>query len=132
MTRTLAGLTEADVSVDLLSQIDGSEGRRDLQLTVREAELDRALEVCRSVVADLGGRGVDETPNLARVTLVGSGMHKRPGVYARAFEALRKAGVAVYAVSASSVSIILVVDGTAEEDAVRVLHESFGLGEEGE
>lgn len=129
MTRTLTGLTEAGVSVDLLSQID-RDGRRDLQLTVREDELDEARPVCERVVEALGGDGIDATSGLARVTLVGSGMHKRPGVYATAFQALREEGVEVHVVSASSVSIILVVGGPAEERAVRTLHDTFGLDAE--
>nr|NIP78010.1 ACT domain-containing protein [Gemmatimonadota bacterium]NIQ52365.1 ACT domain-containing protein [Gemmatimonadota bacterium]NIU72476.1 ACT domain-containing protein [Gammaproteobacteria bacterium]NIX42928.1 ACT domain-containing protein [Gemmatimonadota bacterium]NIY07103.1 ACT domain-containing protein [Gemmatimonadota bacterium] len=68
---------------------------------------------------------------LARVTLVGSGMHKRPGVFARAFETLRARGIDVRDVSASSVSIILMVDGADEAEAVRLLHDGFGLGEDG-
>jgi aspartate kinase len=130
MTLVLTRLTDAAVSVDLLTQLDRADGRRSIQLTVSESELEQAEAICRGVVDELGGEGVDVTRDLARVTLVGSGMHKRPGVYAHAFEALRADDVEVHSVSASSVSIILMVGGADEDRAVRLLHDAFGLGEE--
>jgi aspartate kinase len=129
MTLVLSRLTEAGVSVDLLTQMDRADGRRSIQLTVSEAELPEAEAVCSGVVTELGGEQVDVLHDLARITLVGSGMHKRPGVFARAFDALRSQGVDVHSVSASSVSIILMVAGADEDRAARFLHDAFGLGE---
>ena len=128
MTTVLRRLTDAGVSVDVLTQMDRGDGRRSVQITVVESELDEARVVCEDVVRELGGEQVDVTTGLARLALVGSGMHKRPGVFARAFEALEREGVDVYSVSASSVSIILVVRGGDEERSVRLLHDEFGLG----
>lgn len=130
MTRLLARLTEADISVDLLSQVDTRDGGRDIQITVREAQLEDARRLCEAANEELGGTGVDVRGSMARVTLVGSGMHDRPGVYARAFGALHEEDVSVHAVSASSISIILLVDSAAEERAVGIIHGTFGLGEE--
>ncbi|MEJ2501861.1 MAG: aspartate kinase [Gemmatimonadota bacterium] len=131
MTRTLTRLTEAGVSVDLLTQLDTPMGRRDIQLTVHTDELGSARAVAESVLAELGGRVVETAEGLARVTLVGSGMHGRPGVFARAFEVLRREGIDVWAVSASSVSIILMVGEAEEDHAVRVLHGEFVRESEG-
>jgi aspartate kinase len=130
MTETLSRLTDADVSVDLLTQMDRADGRRSIQLTVAEAGLDVAESICRDVVAQLGGERLDVTRNLARIALVGSGMHNRPGVFAQAFQTLRQHAVDVHSVSASSVAIILMVGGVDEERAVRLLHDSFGLGDD--
>lgn len=131
MTMALTRLTESGVSVDLLTQLDRPAGRRDIQLTVKDGELDAARGVCRGVVEELGGGGLETSSGLARVTLVGSGMHGRPGVFAEAFGALHAEGIEVHAVSSSSVSIILLVDAAEEEHAVRVLHGQFGLEEDG-
>jgi aspartate kinase len=128
MTLVLSRLTEAGVSVDLLTQLDRADGRRSIQLTVGHADLPEAEAICGSVVAELNGEELDVRRDLARIALVGSGMHKRTGVFARAFEALRDEGVSVHSVSASSISIILMVGGSDEDRAVRLLHETFGLG----
>ncbi|MFW6206181.1 MAG: aspartate kinase, partial [Gemmatimonadota bacterium] len=128
MTGVLRRLTATGVSVDLLSQVDGPDGLRVVQLTVRETELEEARSVCDAMVSELAGTGVEVRTGLARVTVVGSGMHKRPGVFARVFEILEEDGVEVHDVSASSVSIIVMVDHEAEARAVRLLHDGFGLG----
>jgi len=130
MTRLLGRLSEAGVSVDLLAQLDTRAGRRDIELTVRHDQVEAARTVCEAVSGELGGAGLDTGGELARITLVGSGMHGRPGVYARAFEALHREGIAVHAVSASSVSIILMVDAGVEDRAIRVVHRTFELGGE--
>ena len=130
MTTALARLTEAGLSVDLLTQLDGRDGRRDIQLTVKAAEVEPARAICEGVVTELEGSGLESHGGLARVTLVGSGMHGRPGVFARAFETLRAEGIDVHAVSASSVSIILLVEAESETAAVRALHRQFGLEDE--
>jgi aspartate kinase len=123
----LSRLSDAGVSVDMVAQVDRADGRRQLQLTVRERDVPEAESVCRALVAQLGGEGVDVRTGLARVALVGSGMHGRPGVYARAFRALVDAGVEVAAVSTSSISIALVIGAEQEEVALRSLHAAFEL-----
>ena len=128
MTMVLARLTEAGVSVDLLTQVDRADGRRLIQITVSESEVGEARSTCEAVVRELGGERVDVQAGLARVALVGSGMHKRPGVFAHAFETLHQDGVDVHSVSASSTSIILMVGEADESRAVRLLHDGFGLG----
>lgn len=128
MTGLLERLTEASVSVDLLSQLDGPDGRRAIQLTVRESELEAARARCETLVEERDGSAVEEKGGLARVSLVGSGMHKRPGVFARVFRILEDGGVAVHDVSASSTSIIVMVETADEAPAVRLLHAGFDLG----
>lgn len=127
----LGELARAGVSVDMVAQADRADGMRQLQLSVREAVLDSALETCRRLVGELGGEGVDVTEKLARVALVGTGMHDRPGVYARAFEVLLDAGVEVHGLSTSAISIALLIDAEHEETALRALHDAFRLGEGG-
>lgn len=129
MSTVLSRLSEAGVSVDMVAQSDTGDGRRQLQLSVRDGVLDPAREVCREVLAELDGRGIEERGGLSRVAIVGSGMHGRPGVYARTFEVLVDAGIEVYGLSTSAISISLLVDTSQERDAVRVLHDAFTWGE---
>jgi aspartate kinase len=66
---------------------------------------------------------------MTRVALVGSGMVNLPGVYARTYNALTQAGIDVYAVSSSSISISLLVDTPNEDRSLQILHSAFDLGE---
>jgi aspartate kinase len=124
-TALLAALAEAGVSVDMFHEASDGDGRLQLQLTVAEAQLEAGVRVCEMVAAELGGGGVEAQHGLTRVVLVGSGMHQRPGVYARAFRALLDEEIEVFAISTSGISITLLVLAEREDDALRVLHGAF-------
>lgn len=125
----LSGLAEAGVSVDMMAQADRPDGRRQIQISVRQDVLLEARQVCDGLVGALEGEGVEVREGLTRITLVGSGMTGRPGVYARAFEVLLDAGIEVYGVSTSAISIALLVDSAQGNRALQVVHDAFGLGE---
>ena len=125
-TTVVVALADAGVSVDMISEAE-RDGRTDLQVTVSEAQVEPALKVCEGVVQQLGGAGIDAQRGLTRVAMVGSGMHQRPGVYARAFRALLEANVEIFAVSTSGISITVWVQGEKEDSALRALHSAFSL-----
>lgn len=127
LAELLSALTAAGVSVDMIFEATDPDGRLQLQLTLAEADLARAERVCGELLQRLPGSALERRTGLARVTLVGSGMHGRPGVYATAFGALLQAGVEVHAVSTSSISITLLVDAAREDEALRALHAAFAL-----
>lgn len=126
-TELLEALAAAGVSVDMISESADPQGRAQLQLTVPEAVLGEARRVAEEAVRRSGGAGVGVQPGLSRITLVGSGMTGRPGVYARAFRALLDAGTEVHAVSTSSISITVLVPSGREDAALAALHAAFGL-----
>ena len=128
LTAVLVALAEGGVSVDMISEAQDPGGAMQLQVTVSEAQADEAARLADEVLrASGGGGGVEALRGLSRVALVGSGMHQRPGVYARAFRTLLEGGIEVYAVSTSGISITLWVPAAREDEAVGVLHDAFSL-----
>jgi len=126
-TTVLARLAGAGVPVDMIAEHPEGDGRIGLQVTTWEDALPRAREVMDELMRDPGGTGWEVREELARVALVGSGMHGRPGVYARAFRALLDHQVEVHAVSTSAISITLLVPAEREDDALRALHSVFEM-----
>lgn len=126
----LSGLAAAGVSVDLVSQMDRPDRRRDIRLTVRADDLPAAESACHALAGELGADRVETIHDLARLTLVGSGMHGRPGVYALAFETLLQSDIDVLGLSTSSISISLLIHARDAKRGMRDLHEAFRLGEE--
>ena len=125
----LSRLADAGVSLDMVAHADTVDGRRQLNLTVREEGLASAIPICEETARNHGGT-VTVQRGLTRVAIVGSGMQNTPGVYARAFRALEEAGVEAHAIGSSAITIIFLVDTKDEEKAVRVLHEAFDFGSE--
>jgi aspartate kinase len=127
MTHLMSALAAEKVSVDLMTPADRADGRRQIQLTIHESDLDRALAICGELVPKLGGEAVDVQKGLTKVTLVGSGMTGMPGVFARSLEALLARDVDVHGVGTSSVSIAFLVDSANEDRTLQALHETFDL-----
>jgi aspartate kinase len=127
VTAVLVALAEAGVSVDMIIEAEGGEGSGQLQVTVNEGQVEHAREICESVIRGLGGSAVEVQTGLSRIALVGSGMHQRPGVYARAFRALLDEEIDVFAVSTSGISITILVATEREGEALRALHRCFEL-----
>ncbi len=122
-------LAGSEISVDMLAQVEREDGRRQLQLTVSEETFRAARPMCEQLLKEHGGESLDVKSGLTRVALVGSGMYGLPGVYARAYRALLDAGIEVYAVSSSSISISLLVESREADRSLQVLHAAFDLGE---
>jgi aspartate kinase len=132
ITELLGAMADGGVSVDMVSEADEGGGRMQVQLTVTRDALERARAVAGEVAARLGSGSVEVQEGLTRITLVGSGMTGRPGVYARAYRTLHAAGVEVHGASTSSISVSLLVPAEREDDALRALHDAFALEMAGE
>jgi aspartate kinase len=117
-TRIYRLMADACVSLDMFTPI-GDE----LVFTVQDNSL-----LAATSVLDRIGLPYDARSSLAKVTLVGAGMHGVPGVMARMAEFLSAAGIDVYQAADSHTTISVLVAADQTERAVRVLHEGFQLG----
>ncbi len=126
--RTLA---DAGVNVDMIVQNVSHEGTTDISFTVPKEDLDNAGGVVAQLVSDIGAAGSQSDTEIGRVSLVGAGMKTHPGVAAQMFEVLADEGINIEMISTSSIRISIVVHDSDVEPAVRVLHQSFGLGSSG-
>lgn len=86
-----------------------------------------AVPQARSILKGLGLE-CEVCDSLAKVTLVGAGMHGVPGVMARVAEALDAAIVPVLQSADSHTTISVLVPSEAADRAVEALHKAFGLG----
>jgi aspartate kinase len=127
VTAVLVALAEAGVSVDMISEAEGVGGRMQLQLTLDEDAVEKAEGILEGILRAMGGGGMAARLGLSRIALIGSGMHRRAGVYARAYRALLEEEIDVFAVSTSGISITILVEGARQDDAVRALHDAFTL-----
>ena len=123
----LSALADAGVSVDMIFEATDRSAGAQLQLTVAEDAVSRARRILGEELERLGGAGLEVHGGLSRITLVGSGMTGRPGVYARAFRALVDAEVEVHAISTSAISIAVLVPAESETRALGALHRAFAL-----
>ncbi|MBN1192578.1 MAG: aspartate kinase [Coriobacteriia bacterium] len=112
-------MADASISLDMFTPACDS-----LLFTVAESDLDRACAIIGTL-----GLPYEARTGLAKVTLVGAGMHGVPGVMARVAESLAAAGVAVLQTADSHTTISVLIPAADAQTAVGALHEGFSLGE---
>ena len=120
-------LAEAGINVDMIVQNVGHGGATDLSFTVPQAELGRAKKVLEPLVRDLGARELTTDASVAKVSIVGAGLHNAPGYAARMFGTLADAGVNIEMISTSEVRITCMIAEDALTTALAALHGAFEL-----
>ncbi|MDA1347272.1 MAG: aspartate kinase [Chloroflexi bacterium] len=124
-------LAAADVSVDVIVQNASEDGATDLTFTVKRSELTRALDVVEEVSRQLGSRGVTSSDNLAKVSIVGTGMREGSGYASRMFRTLADHNINIEMITTSEIRITCIVDEAVVADAARALHAAFELEKPG-
>ncbi len=120
-------LADANINVDMIVQNVGHGGATDLSFTVPKVDLAKAKRILEPVIRELGFREITLDSSVAKVSIVGAGIHNAPGYAARMFGALADAGVNIEMISTSEVRITAIVAEDDLETAVRALHDAFEL-----
>ena len=128
--RMFAALKEAGVSVTLISQ---ASSEHSICIAVRDDVAERARDVIAEAFAGELETGqlqsVDISPAQSIVAVVGDGMEGTPGIAARFFGTLGRAGINVRAIAqgSSERNISAVVDADEATRALRAAHSGFYL-----
>ncbi len=127
--RLFRTLADRGVNVDTIVQNVSLHGTTDISFTVPKTDLAASLLVGEDLAPEIGGGEVLADDGIAKVSLVGAGMRSHPGVSATMFETLAAAGINIEMISTSSIRLSCVVRADRVEEAVRLLHEAFGLSD---
>jgi aspartate kinase len=116
-TRIYRTMADAAISIDMFTPMNDR-----LVFSVAEADGERAKSILEGFGYDVAIRYA-----LAKVTLVGSGMHGVPGVMARVASCLQAVDIAILQVADSHATISVLVDEKDMAPAAQALHRAFGL-----
>src|SRR4051794_1962066 len=128
--RTFAALHNRKISVSLISQ---ASSEHSICFSVPEPFAEQAR---RGLLTEFQGEiarreidGVEVSPGMATVAVVGLGMHGTPGVAAAVFSALAAGGINVVAIAqgSSELNISVVVAATEAAEAQQRIHTAFQL-----
>ncbi|HYI22801.1 MAG TPA: aspartate kinase [Candidatus Limnocylindrales bacterium] len=122
-----APLAEAGIPIDSIIQNVGHGGTADLSFIVPEADLDRAQHILAPVLPEIGAQDLTVARGLAKVSIVGAGIHNAPTYPARMFAALGEAGANIEMISTSEIRITCVIASAHLAGAARALHRAFEL-----
>lgn len=119
-------LARHNINVDIILQSVGRGGTKDISFTVAKDDVQEAVATIErhrktSLICDK----VDIEENVAKVSIVGTGMMSNPGVAARMFEALYDAGINIKMISTSEIRITVLIDAQYTEKAINAVHNKF-------
>ena len=122
-----AELASDGISVDMIIQNAGTGGTADISFTVTNQDVPAAMEITKSVAERLRAAGVTHNPDVAKVSIVGSGMVDAEGVAATMFDALSAAEINVHMITTSEIKVSVLVDRKDAQKSVGAAHKAFGL-----
>jgi len=130
--KLFAAVASEGISVLMISQ---SSSEQNICFVIRQEATARALAALEAAFElELARRNVDRIwaqGEVAIIAVVGAGMKDTPGVGAKVFGALGTEGINVISMAqgSSKYNLSLVVNERDADDAVRAIHQEFGLGE---
>jgi aspartate kinase len=122
-------LARANCNVDTIIQNEPREEGREAEVsfTISCDDLPAAQDALEPVRAELGISRLDMDEEIGKVSIVGAGMRSHPGVAAKVFETLASQEINIEMISTSPIKISCVIRAGRVPEAVRALHEAFGL-----
>jgi len=120
-------LSEEGVLVDMIVQNMGREGRANLTFTVPAEDAFRAEKAVKSLREDFPKAQISTFDRIAKLSAVGVGMRSHTGVAGKLFGALAENKINIQMISTSEIKISVVIGTEEADEAVRILHETFGL-----
>lgn len=120
-------LAENHINVDIIIQSTTNENTTDLSFSIKTQDLNNTLAVLEENKGQLQFGAIKYESDLAKVSIVGSGMVSNPGVAAQMFEALSLEEISIKMVSTSEIKVSTVIDEKNMVKAVETLHDCFEL-----
>lgn len=120
-------LAKHHINVDIIVQSIIPNASPTVSFSVKKEQLEETLNVLKEYKNTLGYDYIDHELELAKVSIVGSGMASNPGVAATMFDCLFRLGIPVKMVSTSEIKVSVVVPQEEMFKAANALHEQFEL-----
>ncbi|MHB8092176.1 MAG: aspartate kinase [Syntrophales bacterium] len=125
-----APLAEHNIMVDMIIQNASIDGYTDMTFTVSRKEVLEAKRIIGEAVHAIGADKLEVDENVAKVSVIGSGMISHAGVAAKIFQTLANERINILMISTSEIKVSCVVEAKYTELAVTALHDAFELEKE--
>jgi aspartate kinase len=113
------------IVVDMIVQSVGREEQANLSFTVPDKDLDKSLSLAGSLARRLGCQPPTSCPNVAKLSVSGTGMRSHTGMARRIFQCLATAGINVEMINTSEVRLNVVIDRAQGRKALDLLKAEF-------
>ncbi|WP_416395826.1 MULTISPECIES: aspartate kinase [unclassified Curtobacterium] len=126
-------VARAGANIDMIVQnVSASNGRTDISFTLPKDQGQSVLTALGVEKSDIGFEGIQYDDQIGKLALVGAGMRTNAGVSAALFRALHEASINIEMISTSEIRISVVTRADTLNEAMRVVHNAFGLDADSE
>ncbi len=120
-------ISKKGVNVDTIVQNVPHDKLSDISFTVPKGDLVKALKATSAIGQKIGAGEIMEDKNIARVSMVGSGMRSHSGIAAKMFKTLADNAINIEMISTSEISVSCIIQQDLADKAVKSLHKAFKL-----
>ena len=124
-SKLFSTLMENNITADTITQSLGADNSWNIAFTVSVDNADKALYIINSLRQELGAVRIDCDKNIAKVSLIGTGIMENPEIPAKMFAALTRAGVNIMMISSSEIRLSVIVAEADGKKALSAVHEEF-------
>ncbi len=122
-------MADQGLNVDMIVQNVGHDGTTDMSFTVERDKVARTERLLELLSKELGFAEVQTDSAVAKVSIVGEGIHNHPGYAAQMFGALADEGINISMISTSEIRITCIISEDRIDDAAKAIHRTFRLQE---
>lgn len=128
--KLFTALSDAKIVVDVIVQNVSKKDKTDITFTVSKADAKKAYKIMDEMAKKVGAEGVSIDEDIAKVSIVGSGMMSHAGIASKMFAVLADEGINIEAITTSEIKLSCVIESKYGQLAVQALHKAFGLDKE--
>ncbi|WP_144763516.1 aspartate kinase [Curtobacterium sp. 9128] len=126
-------VARAGANIDMIVQnVSASNGRTDISFTLPKDQGQSVLTALGVAKSEIGFEAIQYDDQIGKLALVGAGMRTNAGVSAELFRALHQASINIEMISTSEIRISVVTRADTLNEAMRVVHQAFGLDADNE
>jgi len=122
--RALAGAT---INVDSIIYNHVLNGAPNVSFMIHKKDVPKAMALAKTLVKEIGANGFQIEEDVARISIIGSGLHNPSGIVAELFEVFGDEKINIQMISTSEHRVACLIKIDEVNRAVKALIKKFGL-----
>ncbi len=125
--KIFTAISKAGINVDTIVQNVSYTKHTDISFTVSKKDLEKTLKTVKGLSKQMNFGDVVADKDIARVSIIGSGMRSHCGVAAKMFQTLADSKINIEMITTSEINTSCIIDQALADKAVQILHKKFNL-----
>jgi aspartate kinase len=120
-------VSDENIEVDMITQSRSKDGKNDFTFTVLRDDYNKVKNILDNKKESIDVDEITSDSGVSKVSVIGVGMRSHVGVASQMLRTLSEEEINVHMISTSEIKISALIDEEYIEQAVRALHNAFGL-----